>query len=75
MITFAKGVTSGYLPLGGVIAGARRSRTPFWAEGAPPFRHGYTYTRPRGVLRGGASRTSTSSSARASSTASPSWSR
>jgi len=43
LITFAKGVTSGYLPLGGVIASAK-VREPFWADGAPPFRHGYTYT-------------------------------
>jgi adenosylmethionine-8-amino-7-oxononanoate aminotransferase len=43
LITFAKGVTSGYLPLGGVIAGPR-VKEAFWAEGAPPFRHGFTYT-------------------------------
>jgi adenosylmethionine-8-amino-7-oxononanoate aminotransferase len=43
LITFAKGVTSGYLPLGGVIAGPR-VKDLFWAEGAPPFRHGFTYT-------------------------------
>ncbi|MDA8238556.1 MAG: aminotransferase class III-fold pyridoxal phosphate-dependent enzyme [Chloroflexi bacterium] len=44
MITFAKGVTSGYLPLGGVLIG-RRVAEPFW-EGAsgPVFRHGYTYS-------------------------------
>ncbi len=43
MITFAKGVTSGYLPLGGVVAGARVAE-PFWSEpGAPVFRHGATY--------------------------------
>jgi putrescine---pyruvate transaminase len=43
LVTFAKGVTSGYLPLGGVIAGAR-VREPFWAEGAGVWRHGYTYS-------------------------------
>ena len=43
LITFAKGVTSGYLPLGGVVAAPRVAR-PFWAEGAPAFRHGYTYS-------------------------------
>ncbi len=43
IITFAKGVTSGYLPLGGVIAGPR-VKDLFWAPGAPPFRHGFTYT-------------------------------
>ncbi len=45
LVTFAKGVTSGYLPLGGVIAGPR-VRAPFWDEPIPGavFRHGYTYS-------------------------------
>jgi putrescine aminotransferase len=45
MITFAKGVTSGYMPLGGVLVG-ERVRGPFWDEPIPGavFRHGYTYT-------------------------------
>ncbi len=45
MITFAKGVTSGYMPLGGVLVG-ERIRTPFWDEPVPGavFRHGYTYS-------------------------------
>jgi adenosylmethionine-8-amino-7-oxononanoate aminotransferase len=45
LITFAKGVTSGYMPLGGVIAGAR-VRAPFWDDPVPGaiFRHGYTYS-------------------------------
>lgn len=45
LITFAKGVTSGYLPLGGVIAGPR-VRAPFWDEpvAGAVFRHGYTYS-------------------------------
>lgn len=43
LITFAKGVTSGYLPLGGVIV-APRVAEPFWEPGAPTFRHGYTYS-------------------------------
>jgi putrescine---pyruvate transaminase len=44
MITFAKGVTSGYLPLGGVIV-SERVAEPFWnAPGAPVFRHGPTYS-------------------------------
>ena len=43
MITFAKGVTSGYLPLGGVIVGDHIAE-PFWREGAGlMFRHGATY--------------------------------
>lgn len=43
VVTFAKGVTSGYVPLGGVIVGPR-VREPFWAEGAGVWRHGYTYS-------------------------------
>jgi putrescine aminotransferase len=44
MICFAKGVTSGYLPLGGVLVG-RRVAEPFWdGPVGPIFRHGYTYS-------------------------------
>jgi len=44
MITFAKGVTSGYLPLGGVLVG-RRVQEPFWdGDAGAVFRHGYTYS-------------------------------
>lgn len=44
LITFAKGVTSGYVPLGGVLVN-RRVREPFWDRAVPGavFRHGYTY--------------------------------
>ena len=43
MITFAKGVTSGYLPLGGVIV-VGAVAAPFFAEpGGPMLRHGATY--------------------------------
>ena len=43
MITFAKGVTSGYLPLGGVVVSGTIA-APFWDEPNPPwFRHGPTY--------------------------------
>ncbi|HEY2916846.1 MAG TPA: aminotransferase class III-fold pyridoxal phosphate-dependent enzyme [Candidatus Limnocylindrales bacterium] len=44
LITFAKGVTSGYVPLGGVLVG-KRVREPFWDVPTPGavFRHGYTY--------------------------------
>lgn len=43
MIAFAKGVTSGYLPLGGVIVSDRIAE-PFWsAPGGLVFRHGATY--------------------------------
>ncbi len=45
LITFAKGVTSGYMPLGGVLVG-KRVRAPFWDEpvAGAVFRHGYTYS-------------------------------
>jgi putrescine---pyruvate transaminase len=45
MITFAKGVTSGYMPLGGVLIN-ERIRAPFWDEpvAGAVFRHGYTYS-------------------------------
>jgi adenosylmethionine-8-amino-7-oxononanoate aminotransferase len=40
---FAKGVTSGYAPLGGVIASPRVA-APFWTGGGAMWRHGYTYS-------------------------------
>jgi putrescine aminotransferase len=44
MMTVAKGLTSGYLPLGAVIAGPRVTE-PFWRAGSAEFfRHGYTYS-------------------------------
>jgi adenosylmethionine-8-amino-7-oxononanoate aminotransferase len=43
MIVFAKGVTSGYLPLGGVAVGPR-VQEPFWSGNGTWFRHGYTYS-------------------------------
>jgi adenosylmethionine-8-amino-7-oxononanoate aminotransferase len=43
LVTCAKGITSGYLPLGAVIA-APSVWEPFWREGAGMFRHGYTYS-------------------------------
>jgi putrescine---pyruvate transaminase len=44
LITCAKGITSGYLPLGAVIA-SPRVQEPFWTTpGAGMFRHGYTYS-------------------------------
>ena len=44
LITVAKGITSGYIPLGGVIASPGVTE-PFWAEGTQNvFRHGYTYS-------------------------------
>jgi adenosylmethionine-8-amino-7-oxononanoate aminotransferase len=43
MVTFAKGVTSGYLPLGGVLVGPA-VRAPLEAEPDFVFKHGYTYS-------------------------------
>jgi len=44
MMILAKGLTSGYLPLGAVLAGPRVAE-PFWRPGsAEVFRHGYTYS-------------------------------
>jgi adenosylmethionine-8-amino-7-oxononanoate aminotransferase len=43
MITFAKGVTSGYLPLGGVVVSETVAAPYFEAPGGPMFRHGATY--------------------------------
>jgi adenosylmethionine-8-amino-7-oxononanoate aminotransferase len=43
MITLAKGMTSGYLPLGAVLCG-ERVQEPFWKGKAGVFRHGYTYS-------------------------------
>ena len=43
MIVFAKGVTSGYLPVGGVIVSDRVAE-PFWTEPGHAFRHGATYS-------------------------------
>lgn len=43
IITCAKGITSGYLPMGAVIASPDVAE-PFWAPGAGMWRHGYTYS-------------------------------
>jgi putrescine---pyruvate transaminase len=43
MITFAKGVTSGYLPLGGVIVDGSIAAPFFDHAGGPMLRHGATY--------------------------------
>jgi adenosylmethionine-8-amino-7-oxononanoate aminotransferase len=44
LVTSAKGLTSGYLPLGAVLAGERVAE-PFFREGGTEiFRHGYTYS-------------------------------
>jgi adenosylmethionine-8-amino-7-oxononanoate aminotransferase len=43
LITFAKGVTCGYAPLGGVVA-APHIAEPFFSTPGLVFRHGYTYS-------------------------------
>jgi putrescine aminotransferase len=43
MLLFAKGVTSGYLPLGGIVVAARVAE-PFWHEDGEMYRHGVTYS-------------------------------
>lgn len=42
MITFAKGVTSGYIPLGGVVVSGAIA-DPYYTQGGLMFRHGATY--------------------------------
>jgi putrescine aminotransferase len=42
LMTFAKGVTSGYVPLGGVMVGERVARVLI--ESGGEFNHGYTYS-------------------------------
>lgn len=42
LVTCAKGITSGYLPMGAVLASPWIAE-PFWSPGAGMFRHGYTY--------------------------------
>jgi putrescine aminotransferase len=42
LMTFAKGVTSGYVPLGGVMVGERVARVMI--ERGGEFEHGYTYS-------------------------------
>lgn len=43
MITTAKGLSSGYAPIGAVIVGPRVAE-PFWQGTGEWFRHGYTYS-------------------------------
>jgi adenosylmethionine-8-amino-7-oxononanoate aminotransferase len=53
MVTFAKGVTSGYLPLGGVLVSGRVAE-PFWSEpGRITVRHGQTYAGHASVCAAG----------------------
>lgn len=43
LLLCAKGLTSGYLPMGAVLAGPRVAE-PFWSRGGSMWRHGYTYS-------------------------------
>jgi adenosylmethionine-8-amino-7-oxononanoate aminotransferase len=43
IMIFAKGVTSGYAPLGGIVVGPRVA-APFWTGDGAMWRHGYTYS-------------------------------
>jgi putrescine---pyruvate transaminase len=43
ILVCAKGISSGYLPLGAVLASPGVAE-PFWTEDAGMWRHGYTYT-------------------------------
>ncbi len=43
VVTCAKGITSGYLPMGAVLASPSVAE-PFWAPKAGMWRHGYTYS-------------------------------
>lgn len=43
LIVTAKGLSSGYTPIGAVIA-SERVREVLWSEESGPFRHGYTYS-------------------------------
>lgn len=43
LVLTAKGLTSGYLPMGAVLVGETVS-APFWKESGHVWRHGYTYS-------------------------------
>ena len=43
LVLAAKGLTSGYLPMGAVLIGTTVS-DPFWRQGGNLWRHGYTYS-------------------------------
>ena len=49
LLVFAKGATSGYQPLGGVLVGPRVAE-PFWEKSGSLFRHGYTYQGHGGAM-------------------------
>jgi adenosylmethionine-8-amino-7-oxononanoate aminotransferase len=51
IVVCAKGISSGYLPLGAVLASPGVAE-PFWAESAGMWRHGYTYSGHAAVAAG-----------------------
>lgn len=54
LVTFGKGVTSGYLPLGGVLVSGQVAE-PFWSEpGRVTVRHGQTFSGHAAVCAGSA---------------------
>ena len=52
LLLCAKGLTSGYVPMGAVVA-APSVWQPFWADGAGAWRHGYTYGGHAGAAAAG----------------------
>jgi putrescine aminotransferase len=53
LMTFAKGITSGYVQLGGVLVSPRVAE-PFWRpDGGAFWRHGYTYSGHAGACAAG----------------------
>ena len=52
LMTCAKGISSGYVPLGAVVVSGR-VRAPFWDEAAAPFLHGGTYAGQPGACVAG----------------------
>jgi putrescine---pyruvate transaminase len=52
LMTCAKGISSGYVPLGAVVASGR-VRAPFWDESAAPFLQGGTYSGHAGACVAG----------------------
>jgi adenosylmethionine-8-amino-7-oxononanoate aminotransferase len=52
LMTCAKGISSGYVPLGAVVV-AGHVREPFWRDDAAPFVHGGTYAGHPGACAAG----------------------
>lgn len=52
LVLTAKGLTSGYVPMGAVLVGERVSE-PFWRRSGHLWRHGYTYSGHAGAAAAG----------------------